>query len=271
MNILVNVDGSGNGLTNLLSKLADSAGWIANKETPKKSAIDTYIKDIQESNYDPALKAALISNAKKIIKEYCNQNDIVQIALQNLQESANSQKIEDDWLEQFMVKAGRISSKEFQWIWGKILARECNNPGSIPLALLYTLERMDKDDAETFTTLCRLSVKLEGGYSPVIIRKRFSDYKQFGINFDKLVNLGALGLIEMSLDPLSSEYALKYEKDPAKVIYYGKEREFSGKKAIRIGNVIYTKSGEALCQSLDVEEIEGFWEKYCLPFWEENK
>ncbi len=129
---------------------------------------------------------------------------------------------------------------------------------------------MDKDDAETFTTLCRLSVQLEGDYSPVIIWKRFSAYKQFGINFDKLVNLGALGLIEMSLDPLSSEYALKYEKDPTKVIYYGKEHEFSGKKAIYIGNVIYTKSREALCQSLDVEEIEGFWEKYCLPFWEEN-
>lgn len=68
MNILVNVDGSRNGLTNLLSKLAESAGWIANKETPKKSAIDTYIKDIQESNFDSVLKAALISNAKKIIK-----------------------------------------------------------------------------------------------------------------------------------------------------------------------------------------------------------
>lgn len=130
---------------------------------------------------------------------------------------------------------------------------------------------MDKDDAETLTTLCRLSVQLEGDYSPVIIRKRFSDYKQFGINFDKLVNLGALGLIEMSLDLLSSEYVLKSEKDLTKVIYHDKEREFSGKKAIRIGNVIYTKSGRALCQSLDVEEIEGFWEKYCLPFWEENK
>lgn len=268
MNILVNVDGSGNGLTNLLSKLADSAGWIANKETPKKAAIDTYIKDIQESNCDPVLKAALISNAKKIIKEYCNQNDIVQIALQNLQESADPQKIEDDWLEQFMDKAGRISSKEFQWIWGKILARECNNPGSIPLILLYTLERMDKEDAETFTTLCRMSVQLEGEYAPVIIRRKFSDYKQFGITYDKLVNLSALGLIEMGLDPMFPGYALETEKDSSKVTYFNKKYEFSGKKQISIGNVIYTKSGEALCQSLDVEEIEGFWEEYCLPFWE---
>lgn len=271
MNVLINVDGSGNGFANLLSKLADSAGWIANKETPKKSAIDTYIKDIQESNYDPVLKAALISNAKKIIKEYCNQNDIVQIALQNLQESAKPQKVEDDWLEQFMDKAGRISSKEFQWIWGKILARECNDHGSILFALLHTLERMDKEDAETFTTLCRMSVQLEGDYSPIIIRAKFSDYEEFGITFDKLLNLNALGLIEMSLDPLSSGYVLKTDKDLSRVIYFEREYEFSGKKEIGIGNVIYTKSGEALCQSLDLEEIEGFWEKYCLPFWGENK
>lgn len=71
--------------------------------------------------------------------------NIVQIVLKNLQESANPQKVEDDWLEQFMNKAGCISSKEFQWIWGKILARECNDPGNIPFALLHTLERMDKD------------------------------------------------------------------------------------------------------------------------------
>ncbi len=57
-------------------------------------------------------------------KQYCTN------CTSKFTESANLQKIEDDWLEQFMVKAGRISSKEFQWIWGKTLARECNNPGS---------------------------------------------------------------------------------------------------------------------------------------------
>lgn len=146
------------------------------------------------------------------------------------------------------------------------MARECNDPGSIPFALLHTLERMDKEDAETFTTLCRMSVQLEGDYSPMIIRAKFSDYEEFEITFDKLLNLNALGLIETSLDPLSSGYVLKTDKDLPKVICFDREYKFSGKKEIGIGNVIYTKFGEALCQSLDVEEIEGFWEKYYLPF-----
>lgn len=91
-----------------------------------------------------------------------------------------------------------------------------------------------------------------GGHSPIIIRTKFSSYEELGITFDKLLNLNALGLIEISLDLLSSEYALKSEKDSAKVIYYGKECEFSGKKVICMAKVIYTKSGEALCQSLDM-------------------
>lgn len=270
MDELINFDALGDIVVNLTNKLAECVGWIVNRETPKKLAVSTYIKDIQESNYDPVTKAALISNAKKIIKEYCNQNDIVKNAIQSLQKQAEPEKVEDDWIARFMDKAKLISSKEFQWIWGRILARECNKPGSIPLVLLYTLEKMDKEDAEVFTTLCRIAVQLKGEYAPVIIGSKFGEYKSLGITFDNLVSLNALGLIEMDLGTLSSGYVLTTEKVPEKVIYYNKEYELSEEKNISIGNVIFTKSGQALCQSLDVDKIEGFWETYCLPFWEEE-
>lgn len=271
MNELINFDGLGEIIVNFTNKLADGIGWIANKETSEKLAINTYIKEIQEKDYDPVTKAALISNAKQIIKEYCNQNDIVKIAMQSLQSDAKSENVEDDWLGRFMDRAKLVSSQEFQWIWGKILARECNKPGSIPLVLLYALERMDKEDAEAFTALCRTAVKFEGDYAPIIIGSKLDEYKSLiGINLDKLLNLNALGLIEMSLEPLSSGYALEAEKIPAKVIYFDKEYEISKEKDISMGNVVFTKSGQALCQSIDVDKIEGFWETYCLPFWENN-
>ena len=272
MDELINFDGLGEVIVNLTNKLADGIGWIATKETPKKLAVNTYIKEIQEKDYDPVIKAALISNAKRIIKEYCNQNDIVKIAVQSLENEAEPEKVEEDWLVQFMDKAKMVSSQEFQWIWGKILARECNKPGSIPLVLLYTLEKMDKEDAEAFTSLCRISVQLEGEYSPMIIGSKFDEYKSLiGITFDKLLSLNALGLIEMDLGMFSSVYVLEAETVPSKIIYFDKEYELSEKKQIGVGNVLYTKSGQALCQSIDAEKIEGFWEKYCLPFWEEDK
>lgn len=87
MQSLINIDGNGlkDVLIDLNDKLATAVGWIANKETPEKIAINTYIKEIQEKNYDPVTKAALISNAKKIIKGYYNQSNIVEIARSSLQ------------------------------------------------------------------------------------------------------------------------------------------------------------------------------------------
>ena len=115
---LINLDALGEIVVNLTNKLADGIGWIANKETPKKLAENTYIQEIQKSDYDPITKAALISNAKKIIKEYCNQKSIVEMAIQSLQKEAEPEKIDEDWLEQFMDKARLVSSQEFQVIWG---------------------------------------------------------------------------------------------------------------------------------------------------------
>ena len=272
MNELINFDGLGEVIVNFTNKLADGIGWIANKETPRKLAMNTYIKEIQEKDYDPVTKAALISNAKQILKEYCNQNDIVKIATQSLQTGAKPEDVEDDWLGRFMDKAKLVSSQEFQRIWGKILARECNEPGSIPVTLLYTLEKMDKEDAEAFTALCRIAVELDGKLSPFIIGSKFDEYNLLvGINLDKLVSLDALGLIEMDFGTQASGYVIETDEIPAKVIYFDKEYELFDEKQIGVGNVIFAKAGEALCQSIDVDMIEGFWENFCLPFWEERK
>ncbi|MDE6154970.1 MAG: DUF2806 domain-containing protein [Eubacterium sp.] len=271
MNELINFDGLGEVIVNFTNKLADGIGWIANKETPKKIALNTYIKEIQEKDYDPVTKAALISNTKQIIKEYCNQNNIVEIAMQSLQSDAKSENVEDDWLGRFMDGARLVSSKEFQWIWGRILAKECNKPGSIPLVLLYTLEKMDKEDAEAFTALCRIAVKFEEEYTPIIIGSKLDEYKSLvGINLEKLLNLNALGLIEMDLGVFASGYKLEAETVAAKVIYFDKEFELDEENDIAVGNVLFTKAGQALCQSIDVNMIEGFWEAYCLPFWKGN-
>lgn len=270
MNNLINLDFIGDIGVNLTNKLADATGWIVNKGIPKRVAVNTYIKDIQDSNLDPLTKAALISKAKKIIKEYINQQNIVEIAISALQKNASPNKVDDDWLGQFMDKARLVSSKEFQLIWGKILARECNDPGSIPLVLLHTLEKMDRNDAEAFTALCKVSIQLEDEYSPVIIGSKFDKYEQFGITLSSLIDLSALGLIQMDLSPLFPGYSLVAKKTPAIIKHYDAEYEFD-ENTIEIGNVIFTKSGTALMLSIDTDKIEGFFEEYCLPFWQKKE
>lgn len=270
MDSLINFEGLSEIVINFTNKLSDAVGWIANRETPNKLAMNTYIKEIQESEMDPLVKAALISNARKTIKEYCNQNDIFKIAIQSINKDANPQNIDDDWLARFMDKAKVVSSKEFQWIWGEILARECNIPGSIPSILLYSLEKMDKEDAETFATLCRMSVKVEQENNPIIVRSKLKQYEEFGITLDRLVNLSAIGLIEIDFNIVSNGYSLEFEKIPSRIQYYGQEYKVLNTKEIPIGNVIFTKAGQALSQSIEVDKIESFWELYCLPLWKEK-
>lgn len=266
MDSLISFDALGDVISKLIDKLSSAIGWIVNRETPEKAAVDTYIEEIKASDYDSLTKAALISNAKKTIKEYSNQVDILEIAAGKLHADAKPEGLDDDWLAQFMDKARLVSSEEFRLIWGSILARECNAPGSIPRSLLHTLENMDRESADSFMTLCRLSIELEGDHAPIIIASRLNEYKEFGLNLDRLIDLKALGLIEMDLDLLeASFYMLEAENDSPKVVYHDVEYE-PGQKTVKVGCVLFTRTGEALIRSLTVEKMEGFWEKYCLPF-----
>ena len=68
MESLISFDGASDVMNNLINKLSDGIGWIATHDTPMCIAVDTYIQDIQNSNFDPVTKAVLISNARKPLK-----------------------------------------------------------------------------------------------------------------------------------------------------------------------------------------------------------
>ncbi len=264
MDSLIKIDGG-----EIFDKLADRIGWGANKNASMKKAVDTYIEDIANSDYDPLTKAAFISQAKQTIKEYVNQNDIMQLACKSIRTDADLEKVETDWMDLFFSKAKLVPSNDFQDIWGRVLARECNEPGSIPRVLLHTLEVMDRDDAMAFMAISRITVKLDDEYAPVIPSDKLHDIMPLiGINFNNLLNLTALGLIETNFD-LFHTYVLCTEESSDKVDYFEEKYEFSGENQVQVGNVIFTKAGQALRKSIEVEPIEGFWDTYCVPYWKE--
>lgn len=251
---------------NLIDKLASATGWYVSRNTLSKIGLNTYIEEIQKKNYDPLTKAALITNAKKTIKEYCNQKDIVAIAINLLNKDCVPETLDNDWLSIFMDKARLVTSEDFKLIWGKLLASECDNNGYVPKGLLYILSQIDREDAESFSTLCSLAIKVEDEYQPVVNINRFDDYANWGLDFDKLVNLKALGLIEMDFSKLVM-YSVYGKEIPIKAKYFNHEFECSNRKnEISIGNVMFTKSGQALCKAITVNEAANFWDKYCLPF-----
>ena len=271
---LINLDGFSELAKSLLDKLSTALGWVVTRETPKRLAVQAYIEDIKKGDFDPLTKAVLISNARKTISEYSNQSAIVQHAIDNMKENAKPEGINNDWLLQFMDKAGRVSDTDFQMIWGKILAEESNSPGSMPRSLLHILERMDRIDAERFSALCSFSVFVDDNgkkdYIPIIIQQRVKDYyKKGGIDHNALVDLCALGLIEISIGLHAPGYASEYSFTPVDVQYFDKHYLFPPTvNSISVGNVIFTKTGQALCRAIEPEQKEDFFEQICIPFWE---
>ena len=276
MNSLVSFDGAADVINNLINKVSDAVGWAATHSTPQREAVNTYIQEIQNSNYDPLTKAALISNAKKIIREYTNQSEIIKNAVNALKPSARPKFVDDAWLFLFMDKARFISDAEFQLIWGNILAEECNEPNSIPKGLLHILAQLDKEDASKFSKVCSVSIRytdVKGpSFTPVILRgDKSSFYDDIGLTLDALLDLKALGLIEY--EPSSTALS----KSPYQISATGQEIRYfdetfnlpHGKTTFDIGCVVYTRNGEALCKAITVEKINDFFQEYCIPLWKE--
>lgn len=274
MKSLVNFDGIADVANNLIDKISNAIGWVATHDTPTRIAVDTYIQDLQNSNLDPLMKAALISQAKRSIKEYCNQQNVVRVAMQTLKPTAKPEVIDDDWIAQFMDKARMVSDVEFQILWGNILAEECNEPGSVPKALLHIMEQMDKDMATMFMSIASVSVSFcdEGKveYSPMIYGKSVDDYyMDLGITLDGLVDLQSVGLIETSFGLLSEDYGIECHCLPVIIQYFDEQYELrNGVKVFNTGNVIYTKAGQALCRAVTANKIHGFFAERCIPWWE---
>lgn len=92
MESLISFDGASDVMNNLINKLSDGIGWIATHDTPMRIAVDTYIQDIQNSNFDPVTKAVLISNARKTIKEHRNKCSITNVACLSMLPTATPEK-----------------------------------------------------------------------------------------------------------------------------------------------------------------------------------
>ncbi len=272
---LINLDLLGDIGVGFINTIAKATGWVANRETPKKIAVNTFIEDIQKTDMDPVSRAVLIANANKLLKEYCNQEAIITKAIGYLKCDSKYSEVDVDWLNQFMDKARLVSDDEFQLIWAKILAEECNYPNSVPKSLLSTLSQMDRRDAVAFTKICSVSIYVEDdrwNYSPMIFSNQIQEYyNMLDMVYNDFVDLQALGLIETSFAFSDNTYAWSGEIKPVKIHYFSKEIELpDGMDTVSSGNVMFTKTGQALCKAITTEERMDFWEKYCLPSIEKD-
>ncbi len=261
-------------LDKLIDKVSDGIGWIATHDTPNRIAVKTYIEEIEKSNLPPLEKAACISQAKKTLKEYINQQEVLIKCGSLLKENAKPECIDNDWIAVFFDKVRLISDDDVQRIWSRLLAEECNKPGSIPKGMMFVLEKMGREDAEYFTKLCSITVSVFKESAPLVLSFENRILDSLGLNYDALMQLEVLGLIKISEGLFGSSFALtrsEFDVDNQQVSYFGNRYELpKDMTSFPIGCVLYTKDGNALYKIVEPYEVKGFWDNSVVPLIDNN-
>lgn len=186
--------------TVLIEKISDAIGVVFEPKRIKRKAeaeaVATRIKKLAELDLRDEIEQRAIS--RLLIEETKKQENIEYItyeALNNLNEDAKPEDIEDDWISHFFEKCKIVSDNEMKNLWSRVLAGEANNPGSFSRRTVEFIATLDKKDANDFTNLCRYI--LTSGMPILLIPEIKSDYfESKSIHFNFLAHMEDIGLIK---------------------------------------------------------------------------
>jgi len=192
---------------------------------------------------DRAVRRFFVEEAKK---QY-NIETITGKALPLLEDGANPQNIEDDWIAHFFDRCRLVSDEEMQTLWSKVLAGEANRPGRYSKRTVNLISTLDKVDAELFRQLYSFAWQIAEVF-PLIYDHNDRMYTDHGIFFASLKRLDEIGLI--SFEPPPSGYQRERLPQTQVVSFYDKTFEIQFLKpennTLPIGTVLLTRAGQEL-------------------------
>lgn len=80
-----------------------------------------------------------------------NMEDITAKAAPHLNDNANPDNMDDDWIANLFDKCRIVSDEEMQSLWARVLSTEANTPGTLSKMTVNRLSDFDKSDANLFT------------------------------------------------------------------------------------------------------------------------
>lgn len=280
---IINLDGASDVVIKLLDMIEHAVGWTMVPKKSKKDfeeGLDIYKKSIIEDEKLNAIeKGARISKARRELKQYINQRDIISYAINNIREDAKM-SVDDDWMLYFFEYAQNVSNSKIQQIWGKILAEQYNGDTSVSRKLMHTLSLLDSSAALNFGKLCSITIGVSAGnndvkhmdYIPFIFWNNsnskdinINDINKFDLEYSKycpcineLRILEEYGLITISQEKPYTKYILY---STPYTIFVGKQKIEISKvedfdkneiEEIAFGNVRYTAIGKELYKLIDI-------------------
>lgn len=266
-NPLINIGELSKPATVLIEKISDAIGGVFKPyqivRVAKAEAEAQRIETETQIEITDLERRAFARFMKEEARKQKNIEDITRKALPQLKESAEPEKVEEDWIANFFDKSRLISNDEMQNLWARILAGEANTPGSYSKRTIDLLSTLDRGDANLFTHLCGFGWNV-GNVVPLIFDVQNEIYTKQGITFNTLSHLDSIGLIQF--DNLAGYRRLKLPKKFS-VHYYGKpvklEMPNDSGNSLELGKVLLTKIGQELAPICGSHPFNGFFEYVC--------
>lgn len=265
-----------NGTMNLLiTKIADATGvWYEPTRIRRKARAENdaaFLTALTQFKISELQKRAIVRFSKEEVLKQANIEDVIERSFTDLSETAEPNKIDNDWLLNFLDKVKYVSSEQMRAVWAKILAGESNVQGSFSKTTLRILSEMSRSDAEVFQNLSRFVMEIDGFISLFVDDYEKEFYKKYDITFDNLNQLERLGLVSMNSmwgyhrSQIPHCINVSYVNRRVK-LYFKKEKD----NLLDSGKVILSQSGEELmkiCNPLYDDEVF----KYFIHVWEQNE
>lgn len=207
----------------LLDKIEKGTGWIFSTETAKKQGYKNIIDEISKRNdINPIDRAVIISQFNKIKKEHKNRAQIIYKAVKLLEKGDNPEKIKDDWLIEFFDLCKNVSDEELQFVWGRVLQKECTEDGKSSLRLLRTISDITKNEINMITKIAKnINYATANSEYWGIVCSEMQFLETIGISFDEIMELEELGVIKREtlsfkdgskFSYCNVNYVIKYKK-----------------------------------------------------------
>lgn len=172
--------GRGTSGRNSSQKLIGSPGSAAEGRTePTLDLADFSAIAADVEAADAVRKEVNVSKAVIVAEEILMQDD----------QEPPQESVDDDWLYAWRENAGRVSTDELQYLWGRILAGEVKNPGSYSFRTLEFLKGLSKDEAELISKVGQFVLK------DAIFRDHDEILNGEGVTFAALLSLQDIGLL----------------------------------------------------------------------------
>ena len=209
-NSLVNLGDLGKPIDTLIHKISDATGILYEPRRIRRRAKAESDAAIISAKAEAAVEMVKAESeieitdlhqraAQRLIQEEAkrqkNMEDIIDKAEPHLNEEAKPDAMEDDWITNFFDKCRMVSDSEMQILWARVLAGEANTPGTYSKRTVNFIAELDKSDAELFTRLCGFGWLIES-FVLLVFDTKAEIYQKHGINFEALIHLESIGLIQ---------------------------------------------------------------------------